>query len=267
MLRKLINKTVAVFALGVLLTGCESLPKNVGMSESGAEIGMVYKARLKAIYPIFVRPDIDNSASDGVGVLAEALTERAFGLRSSSSRLSAAASDFARAATGMYEERYAGLFCHYILEVDNENLVSSIGGGRSGYDNERREEGYEEGYEEAYEDDMDERDEDEDEDNESDADDERERRIELRNRKRRQQSRRSNVRRQVDRRVESRMGDLWGRLEKTLGEWQGVTNIDRNNGSAKSSDVFVVNPCRNFSVGSMVTISKGGQTIILQPSY
>lgn len=79
----------------------------------------------------------------------------------------------------MYEERYAGLFCHYILEVDGKDLVNSIGDSNSS-----------------------------DDDDMGDAEGEGDKRSELRKRKRRMQSRRSQVWRQVDNRVEHRMNDL-----------------------------------------------------------
>lgn len=251
--------TAGVLLMSGVITGCESLPKNVGVASSSSEIGVVYTAKVKAIYPIFVKPDIDHSSSDGVGVLAEALTERVFGL--SSSGLADASSEFARAATGMYEERYAGLYCHYILEVDGNDLLNELGVDNDNDDEDRFER---RSRSRSFRDE----DEDEDENYRSRGSLDRSNSYESRSRPRSNSlTSRSSVNRTVDRRVENRMNDLWGRLEETLGEWEGVSSIEVSQNSPKAKRIFVVNPCRNFRIESSVTISKGDETVILQPSF
>jgi len=228
-MNKLSTLSVHVFlTVCIILSGCQSIPKNVGMSSTGADIGMVYKAKVKAIYPIYVRPDGGNSTSNGVSIIAETLTEGLLGSSPSVRALSAVSSSLARAATGMYEDRFAGLYCHYILEVQGRDLLNSISG--SGFSsgsrfssgsglNNRPPPGFD------------------DEGRESEPP-----------------------------QADYRMNDLWNQFEENLGGWEGVTKIDSRREN-NNSDIFVVNPCRNFRIGTSVTISRGERSIILQPSY
>ena len=226
-------------ALSILaLTGCQSLPKNMGIASSGSEIGLVYVAKVKAIYPIFVKPDYaENSYSGGVGSIAEAITENIFESSSSVFQLSNIASSLAQSATGVYEERFAGLYCHYILEISGRDLIDDINSS-----NNNNNESFSNNVVNNFSDNVE---------------------VEV-----------SKVQStlKIDAvEIDKNSGFTTGPQDEVVtqktssSETPTKTTSEVQKKKRELPNVFVTNPCRNFKISSKVTVSKSNDTVILQP--
>ena len=269
-----IKRKCSLNILFILLTvfclfSCQPLPKNIGMSASTFEIGIVYTAKVKAIYPIFVESFINHSYADGIGEAAGALVDDALQSSVHAYKYSAIAanlvSTIANTTTGIYEERYAGFYCHYILEVNDESLIEDIKDSDNSdyYDDDNNNYRYNNNY---Y----------------NDTDDSFE-----------EVNYKNETHTHVE--IDENSGFTLGNNEESVSDFSSTESQEIEKNAAeifqaqlealiasniekekkirllmrekkKLPKIFVVNPCRNFQIGSSVTVSKSESTVILQPN-
>lgn len=250
------------------LFSCQPLPKNIGMSASTFEIGIVYTAKVKAIYPIFVESFVNHSYADGIGEAAGALVDDALQGSAHAFKYSVIAanlvSTIASTTTGIYEERYAGFYCHYILEVNDESLIEDIQDTDNSdyYDDDssnRYNDNYysnNDGFEET------------NYNNETLTHVEIDENSGFTSGNNEEYASDSSPNENQD--IEKNAADIFKEQLEAL----VASNIEKEKkirqlmrDKKKLPKIFVVNPCRNFPINSSVTVSKSENTVILQPNF
>lgn len=247
------------------LFSCQPLPKNIGVSSSISEIGIVYTAKIKAIYPIFVPTFVNNSYADGIAEVAGVIVEDIYGKSRRVFQYSSIASSFARTGTGIYEERYAGYHCHYILEINNDSLIQDIKDSDN-YDDDNNDfdaNNYSSEHNSNF---------DENYSNNNDAEsisDSSETHLKIDENsgfvlmdEDNNEVDRIEAEKSVNQLFKEQLEELISiNIEKEK-EIQLLLQKKKN-----IPKVFVVNPCRDFQIDSLVTISKSENEVILQPNY
>lgn len=257
-INRLIKQKMSIYTSLLIIStfylfSCQPLPKNIGVSLSPSEIGIVYTAKVKAIYPIFVDSFRNHSYADGVGQTTSLIAEDLFKGSSRVFQYSSILSSFARTGTGIYEDRYAGFYCHYILELSDKALIDDIKANDNVYDEFDDSNSYDGN---SYDGNS-----NFEEDNDYNS---------------------GPTPIEIDKNsgfvlTESREDEAEKSVAALFKEQLAALvaiNIEKEKKIQqllqKKKDipkVFVVNACRDFQIGSLVTVSKSDNIVILQPNF
>lgn len=115
----LVSLIVAVLSIAACTT-----PKNVAVSNNPLALASVHKAKVVAIYPVFIPHGVTiergGAAAQSLGeVIGDAVFENSV----RQSQLSTLSGNVAEAVSGAYEERYNGGFCQYFITTTDSQLI------------------------------------------------------------------------------------------------------------------------------------------------
>ncbi len=242
-IRKRANISILLATIFCFLAACSGPPKNIGIAASGSEIGETYEGKLSGIYPVFVDLALERDYSAGSGAVLEAMALRLLQNNDYAAQYALGANGLASTATGIYEDRYAGAFCQYFLEVNDQDLLDSLSGDFFDVDEDDnlvQQQVYDLGFRI--------------EDTENEISD-----LALQLEDSTDNAVRVRTQALIDR-LQDRIAGYNSRMDTLLG-------VDSSDEDIEASTIFVVNPCRDFKVGSTVIISKNVNTVILQPTF
>jgi hypothetical protein len=115
-----------ILVLHLALAGCATAPRDVALATSMSSFGLVYTGTLMRVEPVYLRSDYPASTRFDASASSTAVLLAHMGNKDSESPLAKAASDIAAAVSGETEGRYRNKFCQYYIAVEDPELIEAM---------------------------------------------------------------------------------------------------------------------------------------------